>query len=145
MATSFYIAKIYFHALQCANYHKLIILKCWIISNRIAHCWCLTFAICECLPILLQVVPTMMSFVMSFVSAIVVIGTSAEVYSFGMEVGPMWCLAFLLCAVTCERLFIPWLYPLKLTSVNEVINYQYMYSIIKYHIHVSGFIQFYNA
>ena len=61
-----------------------------------------------------------MSILMSYMSAILIVGVPAEIYSYGLMVAPMTILGFWVALLITERLCIPWLYPLKLTSVNRV-------------------------
>ena len=73
---------------------------------------------------MLSVVPTVLSMVMSYLSAIMVIGFTAETYSYGISLW-MWCVVGItLGALVTERIIAPWLYNMKLVSVFEVILYQ---------------------
>ena len=59
----------------------------------------------------------------SFQSAIMILGHCAEIYMYG---GQMWIgevVGFTLAVVITERFFLPLLYPLKLTSVYEVYTF----------------------
>jgi len=68
----------------------------------------------------LQVLPTAISLLVSYQSAIMVLGYTAEVYSYGPQLIILSGFCFLLNAILVERIFVPWLYRLKLVSVNEV-------------------------
>ena len=65
-------------------------------------------------------VPVAMSLVASFISAITVLGTPAEVYINGSMYW-IFCFAYIIAGVT-SSLFLPIFYRLKITSANEVIN-----------------------
>ena len=69
----------------------------------------------------LKVIPTVISLLVSFQSAILVLGEVAEMYTFGITFWPMYVLSVAISMVIVERLFVPWFYPLKMTSVFEVI------------------------
>ena len=68
----------------------------------------------------LKVIPTVISLMVSFQSAILILGMVAEMYTFGITFWPMYVLSVTISLVIVERLFVPWFYPLKLTSVFEV-------------------------
>ena len=69
----------------------------------------------------LKVIPTVISLLVSYQSAIIVLGMVAEMYTFGITFWPTYVLSVAISMVIVERLFVPWFYPLKLTSVFEVI------------------------
>ena len=71
----------------------------------------------------LKVLPTSMSLLVSFVSAIGILSFTSEMYMHG----PQFVLGIggkLIGILIAERFLVPWLYPLKLTSVNEVSVFQ---------------------
>ena len=68
----------------------------------------------------LGVLPTAMSLFVSFQSAILILGATAEMYQFGAQYW-VWCtISFTVALIVTERLLIPWIYPLKLVSINDV-------------------------
>lgn len=68
----------------------------------------------------LSILPTMLSLMVSFQSALMIIGFSAEVYSYGTQNWFGALIGFPLGILVAERLFVPWIFPLKLTSIYEV-------------------------
>ena len=68
----------------------------------------------------LKVLPTMLSLLVSFQSALMILGNTAEVYSYGTQQWFGTMIGFTLAILLAERLYVPWMYPLKLTSINEV-------------------------
>lgn len=68
----------------------------------------------------LKVIPTAMSILASNFSAIIVLGMPAEMYTRGIQFWPWGLLGYTIAALIGGTVFIPLLYPLKLTSVNEV-------------------------
>jgi hypothetical protein len=68
----------------------------------------------------LGIIPTAMSLFVSYQSAIVILGTTAEMYQFGAQYLLWQPVALSLATLLSERLFIPWIYPLKLVSINDV-------------------------
>jgi len=68
----------------------------------------------------LKVIPTALSLLVSFQSAIVILGMTAEMYSYGSMyfVGAIF--TAVLTIVLSMQVAIPWMYPLKLVSVFEV-------------------------
>ena len=56
---------------------------------------------------------------MSFMSAIMILGASAEMYTHGTQYWIIW-FGIGIASVLSILLFVPLLYPLKLTSANEV-------------------------
>ena len=68
----------------------------------------------------LSVIPTMVSLVMSFLSALTILGGTAEMYSYGMSYYCWYFIGLWIGIVVIERLIVPWLFPMKLTSVFEV-------------------------
>ena len=68
----------------------------------------------------LKVIPTLISMLVSFQSAIMILGFVSEMYTYGFGLWPGYVVSLSLSMVIVERLFVPWFYPLKLTSVFEV-------------------------
>ena len=70
----------------------------------------------------MSVLPVTLSFTVSFISTILLLGFPAEIYSFGAEIttGLIGVIIGNLLAVV---VFVPVIYPLKMTSVNEVCLY----------------------
>lgn len=68
----------------------------------------------------LKVIPTAISMLVSFQSAIMILGYSAEVYSHGVQFIIFCNVAGVLALVFVERIVVPWIYPLKLVSVFSV-------------------------
>jgi len=71
----------------------------------------------------LQVLPTAISLVVSFMSAIMVLGFTAEMYSYGPQLLVIGGLGQIVAGIIIDRIIVPWLYPLKLVSINEVSCY----------------------
>ena len=68
----------------------------------------------------LKVIPTAISLLVSIVSAILLLGTTAEMYSYGIQHILFFTLSVTVALLFVERLIVPWLYPLKLVSVFDV-------------------------
>ena len=68
----------------------------------------------------LPLLPTMLSIVVSFMSAIAILGLVAETYVYGIQAVVMHIPSFVIGIVLAERLFVPWIYRMHLTSVYEV-------------------------
>ena len=68
----------------------------------------------------LKVIPTLISMLVSFQSAIMILGFVSEMYTFGFGLWPGYVVSVSISLIIVERLFVPWFYPLKLTSVFEV-------------------------
>ena len=68
----------------------------------------------------LKVVPTTLSLLVSFQSAIMILGMTAEMYTYGSLFIVLMLVAFTVTIVLTLQVAIPWLYPLKLVSINEV-------------------------
>ena len=67
----------------------------------------------------------------SFQSAVMVLGYVAEMYTYGLTFWPGKIISGSIGIYIIERLFVPWFYPLKLTSVYEVIiGFIYNYTIV---------------
>ena len=70
----------------------------------------------------LKVLPTAISLLISFISAINILGNAAETYFYGINyffVVP----GYIFAALMARATFVPMLYPLKITSINEVWFY----------------------
>ena len=68
----------------------------------------------------LTVVPTALSMFVSFQSAIAVLGLTAEMYMYGIQLMVWLPIGYAVTYILAERLVIPWLYPLRLVSINAV-------------------------
>src|SRR6218665_2407973 len=68
----------------------------------------------------LKVLPTALSLLVSFQSAIVILGSTAEMYSYGSLFIALMPVTCTLAIILTMQVAIPWLYPLELVSVNEV-------------------------
>ena len=68
----------------------------------------------------LGVVPAAISLLVSFQSAIMMLGTSAEMYSYGVQYLLMANMAFITGPTLATIFVVPWMHSLKLVSVNEV-------------------------
>ena len=68
----------------------------------------------------LGILPTMLSLLVSFQSAILIVGYTAEIYLRGSQLWLGSIIFMSLAILIAERLIVPWLYPLRLTSVFEV-------------------------
>src|SRR5688572_18174967 len=71
----------------------------------------------------LKVLPTALSLLVSFQSAILILGMTAEMYSYGSLYIVLMLITIILAISLTMQVAIPWLYPLKLVSVFEV-SYQ---------------------
>ena len=69
---------------------------------------------------MLAVVPTMLSLLASNVSAITIVGYTAEMYDYGIGQWYLGVINTLLTTLLAERFIVPWMFPLKLTSSYEV-------------------------
>lgn len=67
----------------------------------------------------LQLVPVAISILVSFMSAILILGTPAEMYTQGTQYF-MYMFGIMLAIILASQLFVPLLYPLQLTSSFEV-------------------------
>lgn len=67
----------------------------------------------------LRVIPVGVSLLVSYLSAITILGMPAEIYYYGVEYW-FFSLGFTIGACTTCVTFIPLLHPLKITSINEV-------------------------
>ncbi len=80
----------------------------------------------------MKVLPVTLSFTVSYISTILILGFPAEIYSFGGQIVVtligVWLGTVFACIV-----FVPLLYPLRLTSVNEVREMKvYLYFLYLY-------------
>ena len=67
----------------------------------------------------LSIIPTAISLLVSYISAISILGNAAEIYYYGIDY--MFVLVgYISAAFGAANLFVPLFYPLKLTSMNEV-------------------------
>ena len=68
----------------------------------------------------LKIIPTVLSMVMSYMSAITIVGSTAEVYSYG-TMQFLWNFpGVVLGGLVIERFIVPWLYPLQFVSIFDV-------------------------
>lgn len=70
----------------------------------------------------LSLLPTMLSWLASFYSALTVLGGTAELYNWGIQQWLVFAVMNTLSILLAERLVVPLLYPLKLTSSFQVWN-----------------------
>ncbi|XP_077977806.1 sodium-coupled monocarboxylate transporter 1-like [Glandiceps talaboti] len=75
-------------------------------------------------------VPVAMSLVASFISAITVIGTTAEVYLYGTMVS-VYATNYIVSLVLTAHLFMPVFYRLKLTSANEYLEIRFKSKVVR--------------
>jgi len=68
----------------------------------------------------LGVLPVAISMLVSFQSAIMVLGLTAEMYSYGSQQLLVANFSFIIACIVVERIFVPWIFPLRLVSINEV-------------------------
>ena len=73
----------------------------------------------------LKVLPTMISLVASYRSAIMILGQTAEMYNWGIQAWVIGDLVWIASNILTERLIVPWIYPLKLTSSFEVNTFKH--------------------
>ena len=67
----------------------------------------------------MQLIPIAISILVSFMSAILILGTPAEMYTQGTQYF-MYVIGMILAVILAAQLFVPLLYPLNLTSSFEV-------------------------
>ncbi|ELU01005.1 hypothetical protein CAPTEDRAFT_107392 [Capitella teleta] len=79
----------------------------------------------------LKVLPTMLSLLVSILSAAVILGSSAEVYSYGTQQWFVCLFGITVAIVLVERLIVPWIFPLKLTSVSEYLQLRYSSRLVR--------------
>jgi Na+/proline symporter len=68
----------------------------------------------------LGILPTAISMFVSFQSAIMILGLTAEMYQYGIQYLVWAPVSYALAILITERLVIPWIFPLKLVSINDV-------------------------
>ena len=68
----------------------------------------------------LSVVPAVLSLMASTISAMTIIGFTAEMYDYGIGQWYYDIIKSILTAVIAERFIVPWIFPLRLTSSFEV-------------------------
>src|SRR6218665_835824 len=68
----------------------------------------------------LKVIPTALSMIVSYQSSILLLGMTAEMYSYGAQYSAYSCVCIALAVIFVERIIVPWLYPLKLISIFDV-------------------------
>jgi len=73
----------------------------------------------------LHVLPTALSLVVSFQSAIMMLGLTAEMYLYGIQVLVWLPLGYLITILVSAQLIVPWIHPLQLLSVNDVSTFIY--------------------
>jgi Na+/proline symporter len=74
----------------------------------------------------MQMLPVAVSILVSFMSAILILGSPAEIYTEGTQYF-IYVFGIMLACLLAAQLFVPLLYPLKLTSSFEVSNIQTRY------------------
>ena len=72
----------------------------------------------------LKILPTSISLLVSYQSAIMILGLAAEMYWFGAQLLLLSTCSFMLTTLITVVIFVPWMFPLKLTSVYEVRRYK---------------------
>ena len=77
----------------------------------------------------LGILPTTLSLFVSFQSAIMMLGLTAEMYMYGVQWLVWLPLSYTVAFILTERLVIPWLYPLKLVSVNAVSQVTFLMTL----------------
>ena len=74
----------------------------------------------------LKVIPTTLSILASCASAVSVLGIPAEIYKWGTQFFfVVQVVGYIISLVIVERLFVPWLYKLKLTSIYEYLRLRF--------------------
>ena len=68
----------------------------------------------------LGIIPTTLSLFVSFQSAIMMLGLTAEMYEYGIQLMVWLPIGYVATFLLAERFVVPWLYPLKLVSINAV-------------------------
>ncbi|ELU04804.1 hypothetical protein CAPTEDRAFT_201499 [Capitella teleta] len=79
----------------------------------------------------LKVIPTMLSLLVSFQSALMILGNSAELYSYGTQQWFGVLIGYFFAILLAERLFVPWIFPLKLTSIYEYLQLRYSSRLVR--------------
>jgi Na+/proline symporter len=73
----------------------------------------------------LGILPTSISMFVSFQSAIMILGLTAEMYLYGIQYLVWVPVGYAIAMLLTERLIVPWIYPLKLVSINDVSSRHY--------------------
>jgi Na+/proline symporter len=68
----------------------------------------------------LSILPTAISMFVSLQSAIMILGSTAEMYEYGVQFLVWTPVSYFLSILITERLIVPWIFPLKLVSINDV-------------------------
>lgn len=68
----------------------------------------------------LGILPTALSMFVSFQSAILILGMPAEMYQYGIQYLIWVPIGFSGAIIITERVILPWIYALKLVSINDV-------------------------
>ena len=68
----------------------------------------------------LKVIPTCLSLMVTYVSAVMILGEVAETYDYGISTSVGMTANTIIIGPLLERLIVPWIYSLKLVSVYEV-------------------------
>jgi hypothetical protein len=79
----------------------------------------------------LSVIPTAISLLVSFYSAITMLGMTAEMYLYGAQYLVFCIVTPSIAVFLVERFIIPWLYPLKLVSVFDYLERRFMSKTIR--------------
>jgi len=68
----------------------------------------------------LGIIPTALSLFVSFSSAIAMLGLTAEMYMYGIQMMVWVSVGVVVSTLMVERLVVPWIFPLRLVSINDV-------------------------
>ena len=68
----------------------------------------------------LKILPTSISLLVSHQSAIMILGLAAEMYWYGAQLILLSPLSYIFSTIITVTIFVPWIFPFKLTSVYEV-------------------------
>ncbi|ELT93102.1 hypothetical protein CAPTEDRAFT_117036 [Capitella teleta] len=79
----------------------------------------------------LKVLPTVLSLLVSYQSAIMIVGCSAEIYSYGTQQWFGVLIGYTFAILLAERLFVPWIFPLQLTSVYEYLQLRFSSKLVR--------------
>jgi len=74
----------------------------------------------------LGVIPTTLSLFVSFMSAILILGATAEMYLYGIQFMVWVPIGYTASILVVERFVVPWIYPLHLVSVNDVSVFRHV-------------------
>ncbi|ELU03171.1 hypothetical protein CAPTEDRAFT_112190 [Capitella teleta] len=80
----------------------------------------------------LMVIPTIMSMVMSYMSAIIIIGATGEIYEYGSMVLVWFVPGDFIGYTFLALVIIPWIYPLKLVSIFDYLQFRYNSKVVRY-------------